>query len=99
MQTFAPALRLAVVAKHAPAAIKEVLRQNTRHIGDDYKLMKRTVLEYIDTGATWGADGVRQGRERPRDSDAMDIGAVWAKGKHQQGGGGSWKGQGSSSSG
>eukprot|EP00975_Prorocentrum_lima_P038202 8032214-Prorocentrum_lima.AAC.1 len=61
--------------------------------------MKRTVLEYIDTGAQWRADGVRHEKERTRDPDAMDISAVWAKGKHQHGGGGgSWKGQGSSSS-
>ena len=84
-QSFASALRLAVVAQHGPAAVQEVIRQNSQHIGDDYAMMKRTVLEHIDSTRGWNADAFR---EMPNTSGAggqqdMDIDAVyggWDKG-------------------
>ena len=53
--------------KHAPAQIQEVLRQNARHIGDDYRLMRMTVMDYIDIGAQWRADGVRHDKSKKED--------------------------------
>eukprot|EP00975_Prorocentrum_lima_P062229 12884540-Prorocentrum_lima.AAC.1 len=64
--------------------------------------MKRTVLEYIDTGAQWRADGVRQEerkeKHRQEDPDAMDIGAIRGRPWRPGYGGKAWKGQAASSS-
>eukprot|EP00971_Amphidinium_carterae_P275312 5462497-Amphidinium_carterae.1 len=73
-------IKVAVVTKHAPDKIREVLRAASHHIDGDYKAMRRTLEHYLRSGVDYDSYGVAQGSNQQQGPVPMDVGAI-GKGK------------------
>ena len=82
-----PAVRIAVVARHATTEVKEAIRQCTRIIGDDYQKLKQVALDYVVAGLSFTAAGAVSSASASAGAgyQPMEIGAIYDKGKGKKG--------------
>ena len=70
------AVKVAVVLRWAPLAVRAMLRTHAQHIGNDYIVLRQTVMSFVMSGFEYRSDGSRVHGRDDGGTRAMGVGAV-----------------------
>ena len=73
-------IRVATVLKHAPSEVRQALRMSAGSVKGDYALLRVVLYEYLQAGKSFDSGGFASSGDHSGPV-AMDVGAIYDKGK------------------